>query len=167
MHSYPSDYRALAQPFKTPIKMVTHVTERLVESLTDLSQPYLFKIKQFQRFSLNLGQFFESGAQSSEIKPGLDLPLHIALLWQLLKQSVGIDIPPLIELFAPQVSPLVKRPAVGDLNNPYLCASPGRIEKRSLPKHIEETLLHGVLRLANLLQDAECDAIYKVGVTLE
>jgi len=147
--------------------MVPHIAERLVETLADLAQTYVFKIKHFQRLSLNFGQFFESGAQSPEIESGFDFTLHIPSLHQLFMQGRRVDIRAMIKPLAPQVGLLVQRTAVGYLYDPDLDGSPQRVKECRLAEDIEEGLLDNVLGFAGLAKDAQGDAVDQVGIAVE
>ena len=138
-----------------------------MKPFTDLSQVYLFKIKQFQRFSLDFRQFIKTGTQPPEIEPDFDLPLHVAALNQILVRTRSVDIGALIESLAAQVRSDIQRSTVGDLDDPNLGASSRRIEERSLAKHIQETLLYRVFCFAHLLQDAKGNTVNQIGIAAE
>jgi hypothetical protein len=75
----PFNYRALAQPFETPIKMMPHIAERLMKSFTDLTQVQVFKIEQFQGLALNVRQILERTLQALEVDLRLNFALHIGV----------------------------------------------------------------------------------------
>jgi hypothetical protein len=163
----PFNYRAFAQPFKTPVKVMADVTKRLVKTFADLTQVKIFEIEQFQSVTLDDVQIFEGALQVIEVKFPSDFPLHIRVSNQSSFKVIRRNPRAQVEPGSQQMRLSITGPAVRNLDNPDFCASPGGFEGAGFSKHIQKTLLNDLLRLARIAEDTESDAVDHSGVAAE